>query len=105
MILSRSTALWLRYTFDLTARDLLMIQGLRLFVASDNSADVYLNGKLVSDEAMMNVDHEFQYWNVVSASFFFCGSFDCVQKKNTTRLSFNRLEHESIRRCLLWERI
>lgn len=65
-ILTRSASLWLRLTFDLSAKAKLMIPGLRLFVASDNSADVYLNGKLVSDEAKMGIDHEFQYWNIVS---------------------------------------
>jgi hypothetical protein len=33
----------------------------RLLVASDNSAEVYVNGDLLDDDP--EADHEFKYWN------------------------------------------
>ena len=49
-----------RRVFDIDAAELAKIKGLRLQVASDDSAAVYLNGKLIDDE---KANHDAVYWN------------------------------------------
>ena len=57
----KSEPVFARRTFDVPS-DLLKEKGVvfRLQVASDNSAVVYLNGKLLDED---NDNHEFSYWN------------------------------------------
>lgn len=61
LIAEKGQPLRFRRAFDVPA-DLLKQKGvaLRLNVASDDSAVVYLNGKKVDEDT---ADHEFQYWN------------------------------------------
>jgi hypothetical protein len=49
-----------RRVFNIDAAQLLLVKKLRLQVASDDSAAVYLNGKLIDDE---KANHDAVYWN------------------------------------------
>ncbi len=62
LVAERGQAFVFRRAFDLPP-ELLTLKGVtvRLNVASDDSADVFLNGKLVDQDPQG--DHEFTYWN------------------------------------------